>query len=242
MREERKIDLEKFCKKWNLNLTLEWLDEVLTHPSYRKEVTNGENLRNFEYWETLGDAILDLIVLDILIFDFDIINEGLLTTIRANLVNNDALIKLEEILNLKSLLKTEIHYELQNKDQADIVEAFFGLLYKNYNIEFCKEFFNQLNKEFLLEVVKQSQDVFNEEGRIAINPKNTLQEYCQKNSLIVPEYILISETGEPHDKFFEFKCKIYTLEGELVTAIGYGSNKKTAQKDAALKICKKLGL
>ena len=242
LKEERKNKLKRFCLNWNLTLSLEWLDEVLTHPSNKNEKKVEDQSKDYEYWETLGDAVLDLLVLDILIFDFKIDNEGLLTTIRANLVSNDALVSLEEKINLKDLLKTGSKYDIQTSDQSDIVEAFFGLLFKTYDTTFCKDFFYQLNKDNITKLVKQSQDVFNQKGRLAINPKNTLQEYCQKNSLLVPDYILISEEGVPHDKFFEFECQIHLLDGQLISTRGFGKNKKAAEMDAAIKACQKLEL
>ena len=70
------------------------------------------------------------------------------------------------------------------------------------------------------------------------NPKALLQEYCQSFSNNVPEYILISQQGPPHNRTFYIDV---FFEGNFL-ASGQGATKKSAQKAAAQSACEKWGL
>ena len=70
----------------------ELLHRALTHRSFVNEVE--EDMRDNERLEFLGDAVLDLIVADMLFRRFPDISEGELTQLRAALVRTDSLAEL----------------------------------------------------------------------------------------------------------------------------------------------------
>ena len=59
--------------------------------------------------------------------------------------------------------------------------------------------------------------------------KSTLQEYTQNYLKILPEYLLVDESGLPHKKTFKVAVKI----GEELLAEGIGRSKKEAEQKAA---------
>lgn len=236
---KRKKSLKKFSAKWNLKVNLHDLNDVLTHSSFK---VYDSTSNDYQSWEILGDAVLDLIVVDILLFEYDIKNEGLLTTIRSSLVSNKALIHIERELDLTNLLRTSDKYKIQHKDQADIVEAFFGLLYKSMGLNFTKQFFKKFYGAELKSIVFNKQITFEKTGKVLSNAKNTLQEYCQKNKLPLPKYTILHEKGVPHHKTFLAECQIITADNRILREEGLGKNKKDSEKKAAMKLCKKLDI
>ena len=89
-----------------------------------------ENLKygsgDYNRLEFLGDAVLDLIVGDLLFHDFSINTAGELTQIRSNIVKNISLSCLAEHKNLCGLIIPRYEYE---KDCADLFESLIGTIY-----------------------------------------------------------------------------------------------------------------
>ena len=77
--------------------------QALTHTSYGHEFLQEKpvSLRDNERLEFLGDAILDVIVSDILIEAFPNAHEGELSKLRASLVNEKTLAELAKSIDLQ---------------------------------------------------------------------------------------------------------------------------------------------
>ena len=73
-----------------------WLQQALTHSSL-----TGDIHQNYERLEFLGDAVLKLVMSDILYKKFPNSREGKMTNIRSILVSDDFLFNLAEDLDLK---------------------------------------------------------------------------------------------------------------------------------------------
>ena len=61
------------------------------------------------------------------------------------------------------------------------------------------------------------------------NYKSKLQEYSQKTYDVIPEYVVVSESGPEHNKFFNVQVFI----NEKSYGKGSGTNKKNAEQEAA---------
>ena len=102
-----------------------------------------------------------------------------------------------------------------------------------------KELFNKNMEEWELsdQDLKLARQI---EGQSNKNAKNVLQEYCQKLSLPIPKYKLISREGPDHKPTFnvEVSIQIY-VDGKIENkiALGKASTKKTAEFKAAEEIC-----
>lgn len=84
---------------------------------------------NFERIEFLGDAVLDLIVAEVLFKNFNLKTPGDLTEMKSKLVRNSSLTCLAQNKNLCSLIISIDQYTVYGKNCADLFEAIIGALY-----------------------------------------------------------------------------------------------------------------
>ena len=77
-----------------------------------------------------------------------------------------------------------------------------------------------------------------------MNHKNLLQEFCQKNKLLLPEYDTVSKRSlglERSDKRFISEVKIIYNDTEYMALGSYETTKKDAEKSAAASMMIKIG-
>ena len=197
-------------------------DQALTHRSWVNE-HKGERTSN-ERLEFLGDAVLEFIVSKELFARFPNKEEGYLTALRANLVNTVSLADLALKLNLGPF----IHLSKGEEDGggrtntsllADTVEAIIGATYIDRGVEDAQHFI----AEYLLK------DLDKRAALPLKDPKSSLQEYVQSQSLPAPKYQVVEESGPDHNKKFVIEVMV---NGEA-WARGEGKSKSTAEQDAA---------
>jgi len=207
------------------------ITEALTHRSYSKDFNN-------ERLEYLGDAVLDLIVGEYLYQLFPNAEEGILSKLRAALVNEDAFTKLANRLNLgKYLLLSPAEENNGGREKPSILssafEALIGALYLEAGFDKAKE--------TALKLIKEEYPVITPEELLK-DYKTTLQEITQAYFGVVPEYRLISAKGPDHKKEFEIGVFIHDKE----YARAKGRSKKSAQQEGARitidKLKKELGI
>ena len=204
------------------------LKESLTHSSYLNE--NKNKGRDNERMEFLGDAVLDIIVSEYLFKKNVNAMEGDLSFSRSILVNTSTLSTIARNLDISS-------YMLFSHGQQKVIspsilegayESIIGAIYLDGGFEVAREF---VQKHLLC----------NAEEILAIGPlkdaKTRLQEEVQKYGLETPAYEVQNEVGPSHERQFTVKVKL----GDEELAIGKGSSKKDAEKDAAEKAIKKKG-
>lgn len=220
---EKKSGIEKTIH-YQFNNT-DYLDEALRHSSFVNEQPPGA-LRDNERLEFLGDAVLSLVVGDILMHRHPDINEGDLSRIRANLVNEARLADVARQIDLGAHLKLgkgEIQTKGRDKNSilADAFEALIASIYLDGGFDSA---FSFIESHFLpfIESVTQASDT--------VDHKSRIQEMAQLSFRQVPKYSLTGESGPDHDKTFTIVMKV----GDLETC-GTGKSKKAAQQDAAKK-------
>lgn len=196
------------------------LAAALTHRSAGK--TNNERL------EFLGDAILGFVIAEALFERFPYAEEGVLTRLRASLVNRETLAGIARQLDLGSLLKLgpgERKTGGWRRDSilSNTLEAVIGAVYLDSDLVQCRAFILSLFQEKLQNM--QPED-------ISKDPKTTLQEFLQERHLPLPAYEIIEEQGEPHHRVFTVRCSIECLND---TVIGQGRSKRNAEQAAAQK-------
>lgn len=197
-------------------------DQALTHRSWVNE-HKGERTSN-ERLEFLGDAILEFVVSKELFDKFPDKEEGYLTALRANLVNTVSLADLAVKLNLGP----SIHLSKGEEDGggrtnksllADTVEAIIGALFIDQGVGASEKFiFDNLLTDLAKRAALPLKD-----------PKSSLQEYVQSQSLPAPKYQVVEESGPDHSKKFVIEVLV---NGES-WAKGTGKSKSTAEQDAA---------
>ena len=192
--------------------------EALTHKSDKKPYNN-------ERLEFLGDAVLDLIVGEYLFKKFPKSDEGILSKIRASLVNESGFTLLARSIDLGSyiyLSLAEENNDGRNKPSllSNAFEAIMGAIYLEAGLEQVKEISIQLLEECHPKIDLQS---------LSKDYKTTLQELTQAIHGVTPDYTLLGTSGPDHKK--EFEIAIVLNEQTIATA--KGKSKKDAQQKAA---------
>ena len=219
-REEALHDLERRLGYRFADLGL--LDRALTHASRANEEPSpgrGDN----EALEFLGDAVLELVVTDLLHRRDPDGAEGLKSQRRARLVSAPSLAGRAEELGLGELLLLGRGEEKTGGRQksalwANAYEALIATLYLDGGFEAAHRF---VRDEF-------AEDV-EDDATAAEDAKSALQELLQGQGRPLPDYRVTGEEGPDHKRRFRIECR---LDDGLVTE-GEGSSKKAAQQQAA---------
>ena len=199
------------------------LNKALTHKSYVNE--NSEPLKDNERFEFLGDSVLDLIVSGYTIKTFPDFAEGILSKIRAAVVNESCLAELARQIDLGRYLllgKGEASSGGREKNSllANAYEALAGAIYFDSNLETALDIY--------LPVLSKEIAKYAETARFR-DYKSELQEYTQTHFNGIPNYKIVNEKGPAHAKEFEVEVLV---QGN-VRGRGNGKSKKEAEQAAA---------
>lgn len=180
---------------------------------------------SYERLEFLGDAVLDLIVSEIIFERFPDEDEGFLTKLRAKLVRGEALADYAMRLGLNELMVIGERargqgIELSKSVLSDVFEALVGAIYVDHG--YMEAY------RFAREVIEREADFDKLIGTLD-NYKSMLLEWAQARQLDIPTYRVIDEKGPGHDKTFEVKV---TVDGKD-RGSGTGKSKKEAEQRAA---------
>jgi len=192
--------------------------EALTHKSYKKPYNN-------ERLEFLGDAVLDLIVGEFLYHKFPDSDEGILSKIRASLVNESGFTLLARKIDLGNciyLSQAEENNHGREKPSllSNAFEAVIGAIYLEGGLEIAREIVEKLLIETHRKIDLQS---------LSKDYKTALQELTQSTHGVTPTYTLLRSFGPDHKKEFEIAI---ILDSQTI-ATAQGKSKKEAQQKAA---------
>ncbi len=200
------------------------LMQALTHRSFLSEV--GAGIKDNENLEFLGDAVLELIVSDMLFKRFsENYREGDLTKMRAYLVSEPRLVELAKALELGSVLRLSHGEEKSGGRQrpsilADAFEAVTGAIYLDGGFVAAFSFL----KEQFTPLIELAPD-----RGLMVDYKSRLQELTQKQYHFAPTYRLLEVSGPDHRRFF--RVGLFFNEKEI--SQGSGKTKKEAEQQAA---------
>jgi len=220
------IDLSELNRKLMYEFkNTDLLVESLRHSSFVNEQIDS-NLQDNERLEFLGDAVLNLVVGHILMQRYPDLNEGDLSRMRANLVNESQLASIARGIDLGSYIqlgKGEIHSKGWNKKSilANTFEAVIAAIYIDAGFDAV---FKIIDSHFLFLINSVSTPAANHDY------KSQVQELVQMELRSMPIYRVVHESGPDHDKTFRVQLKV----GEVQTE-GIGKSKKVAEQDAARK-------
>lgn len=197
---------------------------ALTHRSVLR-VHPYESLQSNERLEFLGDALLDLVVGEVLYERFPDENEGSLTRLRARLVSELPLATYARRLNLGThLLMSDNAARGEGRNNpsilADAFEALVGAVYVDQGYETAQA--------FIQDTVITPFDLANLATRDE-NYKSQLLEYMQARGRPQPTYRVVDEEGPSHDKTFT----VEVLVGDTVYEQGTAGSKQAAEQQAA---------
>lgn len=206
------------------------LQRALTHASFANE---NEDVEDNEKLEFLGDSVLNFLVAEKLFEAFPLENEGTLSKARSQLVSEEHFAALARRVGLGPVLRLSPGEERaggRDRDArlADAFEAVFAALLLDGGIEAARAAAGRL---FDADVA--ALDL----GDLYLrDPKTALQERAQAEGKPLPVYVLVEETGPPHDRRFAYEVTY----GEGISARGEGNSKKDAQRAAADALLKRL--
>lgn len=200
----------------------EMIQEALTHSSYVNE--HKEIRRDNERLEFMGDAVLQLWSTQKFFAIRPILSEGQMTTLRAQLVCEEALAEYNRKLQLGQYLMLGAGEEKnggRNRDSllADMFEAFLGAIYLDqgmYAIDIILE-------EVLTPAITQPK------SERVIDYKTRLQEYIQSDTRQMVHYEVTSMVGPSNCPEFE----VDVMLEDIILGKGKGSSKKKAEQAAA---------
>jgi len=193
-----------------------------------RSIIDGKKVQaheTYERLEFLGDAVLDLIVTEIIFEKYPIANEGFLTKLRAKVVRGKTLAHLAKQMKINEVMEIGERASGQGIDVsksvlADLFEAVVAAVYLTKGYDFAFSFVEDLLKTHIdLDLIEKKAD----------NYKSSLMEYLQALNKPLPEYKVIDEDGPAHNKVFT--VGVY-LSGTFKSQ-GKGKSKKDAEQIAA---------
>lgn len=203
----------------------ELLEEALTHRS----VTGPDN----ERLEFLGDGILNFVIADELYHCRPDATEGVLSRLRATLVNGRTLAEIGQRLELGPALRLgggEMKSGGQRRKSilADAVEALFGAIYLDGGFAASRETILHLYQDLLASLPTEAE---------LKDPKTRLQEYLQAGRRPLPRYEVLDVTGKAHDQTFRVACR---LQDDPAVAEGEAGSRRKAEQRAAEQMLSRL--
>jgi ribonuclease-3 len=199
------------------------LQKALVHSSFGFEQL--DDAQNNETMEFLGDAVLDLVVTDMLFHRFPEIREGELTKLRAGLVRETTLARIARTIRLGDFIMLGKGEEAsQGRKKASILagtfEALIGAIFLDRGYGAALDIVGRHLNPLLPE----------KKGKILVeDTKSLLQEKLQEQFNRAPIYFLENEQGPDHAKQFTVTVRF----NEKVLGTGSGTSKKEAEQRAA---------
>ncbi len=198
--------------------------KALRHRSLVAE-RNLAATESYEQLEFMGDAVLDLIVSEIIYKKYPEAGEGLLTQLRSRLVKGEMLaqigrnIRLMDYIELGDRVKNQ-GVEYSESVLADAFEALVGAVYEDHGYDECRDFVTRLYRRYV---------DFDEMISARDNYKSMLLETAQAKKMPAPVYRIVGESGPGHEKTFDVEVRV----NDRVLGTGSGKNKKKAEQAAA---------
>lgn len=193
------------------------LEKALTHRSLHHKGLNDD----YERSEFLGDAVLDLVIADLLLKKHSKATEGELSKLRAALVNYKTLAQIATEIHVGDYIKLSRAEKANNGAEkpsilSDVMEAILGAIYYEAGFDVV---FKVIEKLFESKIANVNPS----------DPKTELQEMLHTVTSDIAEYKLVSVEGPEHSPLFISEVCV----GNEVWGHGKGSTKKESQQIAA---------
>ena len=179
-----------------------------------------------ERLEFLGDAVLGMIIAQILYDQFPQVSEGQLTRMRSSLVKGDTLAEIATAFDFGDVLQLGAG-ELKSGGTAnasilaDALEAVLGAIYLESGLETCA----QLLRIWFAERVQKLDPHMHPK-----DCKTQLQEYLQGKRQPLPDYQVINVEGKAHAQTFHVTCAVTGLQQAVAAS---GKSRRKAEQEAA---------
>lgn len=200
------------------------LEHALTHKSRAAEDATG-GVSDNESLEFLGDAVLGLVVADVLFQQYPNYTEGQKSKVKAAVVSTQSLARRAEEIQLGDHLilgrgEEKTGGRFKQALLADAYEALIAAIYLDGGLDAAAAFLRRELKEAIDAGIAQT---------FAPDYKSALQERLQALGQALPEYRLSGSEGPDHRKTFT----IDVVVGGEVLGTATGRAKKEAEQEAA---------
>lgn len=201
------------------------LERALTHRS-----AGGPHNERLEF---LGDAVLGLLIAEVLHRALPAAREGDLTRLRASLVRRETLAELAAAAGLGEQVRLgagELRSGGFRRDSilANALEAVVGAAYLDGGLDAARGMVRVLFGDRLERLPPPDS---------LKDPKTRLQERLQGRGLDVPVYDIVEISGEPHRQRFTASCVVAGLDLETR---GEGRSRRAAEQAAARSMLERL--
>ncbi len=191
------------------------LQQALTHSS----VTGNEH-RNYERLEFLGDRVLGMTMAHLLYKMFPHDREGELASRHVKLVRAETVAEVVKKLHIDEYIIAKDKETVQSINVlCDVGEAIIGAIYIDSNIEQAISFVER-NWRGLIDMADTGSEK---------DFKTRLQERFHALKKPLPVYEVVAKEGSEHEPMFTVKVAL----DEQTYALGQGKNKKLAEQHAA---------
>lgn len=188
-------DPDRLLRLLGVGLEPARLVHALSHRSFSHD---HPGLPNNERLEFLGDAVLELVVTDLLIHRYPQWTEGHMTFVRAKSVNQEALAAAARTkLDLQSFVllgENERHQGDADKDTilCDTIEALFGAVYEEHGYETAQRIVTALMTDTVTAAANLERTV---------DWKTKLVVLCQQRGQELPTYRTVSDGNLTHPTY-----------------------------------------
>jgi len=201
------------------------LTTALTHRSYANE--SGGKVADNEVLEFLGDAVLGLVVSDVLCTAHPYLSEGQMSKLKSHLVSAETLSRFADEIGVGEFMllgrgEEKTAGRAKRSILANAVEAIIAALYRDGGLECARRF-------ILDRVEPLLQSVASDTPQPVHDFKSVLQETVQAAGFPLPHYRVVEERGPDHDKLFHVEVEIAGKR----SGQGVGPTKKRAEQEAA---------
>ena len=191
--------------------------------------------RNNERMEFLGDAVLGYLISSELYQRFPTATEGVLSRLRASLVKGETLADIATQLKFGDYLilgsgELKSGGFRRRSILADALEAVIGAIYLDSDMDAVRHRIMPLFKPRLEQC---------DPDAVIKDPKTRLQEYLQAHGNDLPEYNVLTVSGEAHKQTFQVECRLPALD---IISTGEGSSRRKAEQQAAQHALELLGV
>ncbi|MBQ0042628.1 MAG: ribonuclease III [Lachnospiraceae bacterium] len=200
------------------------LQTALTHSSYANE-RKINKCEDYERYEFLGDAVLEMVSSEFLFLSNPQMKEGEMTRLRASMVCEVALAFCAKELGIGQYIflgkgEDESGGRFRPSVTSDVMEAIIGAIFLDGGLSPAKHF---IHNHILNDL---------DEKKLFYDSKSLLQVEVQKNVGWQLRYEVLKEEGPEHNKMYTVGAYI----NDVLRAEGSGQNKKAAEQEAAYKI------
>jgi len=215
--------LDKATTWLRQTLQYEFSDEGLLRKALTHRSAVGDNNERLEF---LGDAVLQLMISELIVHERPDAGEGQLSRLRSSLVKDATLAEIASELGVGEHVilgpgEKKSGGHRRASILADAVEAIFGAVYLDSGFDAARQVIVAAFGQRIEQLP---------EGVELRDPKSQLQEFLQGRRLPLPGYRMEKVTGKAHKQFFEVSCMINELD---LQTRGKGTTRRDAEQDAA---------